>query len=233
MSRRNVKDALAYLFQHLKISNQSCHGFSVYRCRYYLTCWGAVWNVKLPHTPTVHVVDSVQKVVSSKKEDRRSKINVGNTTNTTDVQSKEPLVMDSVLKSVHSDLIDKQKRSKNVVVSGLKSSLSITDSDLFQRLCFDHLGIAVSTFTTRRLGTAKVAARYKVCSWCFQTNHLPRRWWNMLSNSENPWTVEMSNKVYNWYQSRPHESGSSSWIRKKSGPPEAAGYKVFSIQGDI
>ena len=103
------------------------------------------------------------KVVGSKKEARRSKSIFYNTTNATDVQSKEPLVMDSVLKAVHSDLIDKQKRSRNVVVSGLKSSLSITDSDLFQRLCFNHLGIAVSTFTTVDLEQPR-SARYKGCS---------------------------------------------------------------------
>ena len=61
----------------------------------------------------------------------------------------------NMLKAVHGDLIDKQRRAKNVIVSGMKPSDSISDSELFQQLCFNYLGINIDATFSRRLGTVK------------------------------------------------------------------------------
>ena len=65
-----------------------------------------------------------------------------------------PSTIDAVLKAVHTDFIDKQQLMRNVIVRGLKPSTSpsISDSDLFQQFCFDHLGISLHPIRCRRLG---------------------------------------------------------------------------------
>ena len=66
------------------------------------------------------------------------------------VQSKP--VIKSVLKAVHVDLIDKQRRAKNVIFSGLRPSASVPDAELFQTLCFDYLGLHLDVPFCRRMG---------------------------------------------------------------------------------
>ena len=65
-----------------------------------------------------------------------------------------PSTIDTVLKAVHTDFMDKQHRMKNLVVRGLKPSTdsSVTDADLFQQFCFDHLNITLDVTHCRRLG---------------------------------------------------------------------------------
>ena len=66
-----------------------------------------------------------------------------------------PPTIKTVLKAVHVDLIDIQRRARNVLVSGLKLCDSESDSDLFQKLCFDHLGLNINAPFCRRLGKVK------------------------------------------------------------------------------
>ena len=70
------------------------------------------------------------------------------------VPRETPSTMDAVLKAVHKDLMDKQQRMKNVIVRGLKPSTtpSVSDSDLFQEFCFDHLGVSLNVNHCRRVG---------------------------------------------------------------------------------
>ena len=70
------------------------------------------------------------------------------------VPRETPSTMDAVLKAVHTDLMDKQQRMKNVIVQGLKPSTtpSVSDSDLFQKFCFDHLGVSLNVNHCRRVG---------------------------------------------------------------------------------
>ena len=70
------------------------------------------------------------------------------------VPRETPSTMDAVLKAVHTDLMDKQQRMKNVIVRGLKPSTtpSVSDSDLFQKFCFDHLGVSLNVNHCRRVG---------------------------------------------------------------------------------
>ena len=71
-------------------------------------------------------------------------------------QDEAPTIK-SMLKADHGDLIDKQRRAKNVIVTtGLKTSDSTPDPELFQLLCFDHLGVNIEVTNNRRLGQAKL-----------------------------------------------------------------------------
>ena len=81
-----------------------------------------------------------------------SKIVQNKTSSKTEV--KQPTI-NSVLKAVHGDLLDKQRRAKNVLITGLKPVQSVSDSDLFQRFCFDHLGLTLTAPFCRRFGDAK------------------------------------------------------------------------------
>ena len=46
-----------------------------------------------------------------------------------------------LIKAVHKDLISQRERQKNIVVSGMKPSSTITDKDLIKNLIGTHLGI--------------------------------------------------------------------------------------------
>jgi len=47
----------------------------------------------------------------------------------------------TVLVAVHKELSDKQRRQKNVIVSGLKPAADVSDTDLFLNICTDHLNV--------------------------------------------------------------------------------------------
>ena len=65
---------------------------------------------------------------------------------------------DAVLSTVHSELKNINKRSNEVVVTGLPPKVGVSDEDLFRDMCFSNLSIAINIVKTQRLGkdTGKV-----------------------------------------------------------------------------
>ena len=58
----------------------------------------------------------------------------------------------AVLSTLHNEMKTINRRSANVVVSGLKPCSDTTDSLLFKDLCYTHLGCAIEVTRTSRLG---------------------------------------------------------------------------------
>jgi hypothetical protein len=53
---------------------------------------------------------------------------------------------DTMLRSVYNELHDRDKRKRNIIVSGLKPDSTFNDVTLFTRLCCDHLDFNVAAY---------------------------------------------------------------------------------------
>ena len=64
-------------------------------------------------------------------------------------------VVSDIRSTIHSEIKSYNRRSANVIVSGLKDLDSSSDADLFKDVCLTHLSIQVNVVKTTRLGTKK------------------------------------------------------------------------------
>ena len=91
---------------------------------------------------------------------------------------------DDLVRAVHKDLISQKERKKNIVVSGLNSSATISDKDLFKNLVGSHLNmIPVPQLTfTRRLKTSSSSSSKPLLLVCFSTEDVATQ---VLSRARN------------------------------------------------
>ena len=68
------------------------------------------------------------------------------------VQNGDRDFRDAVLLTVHSELKSINRRSSEVVVTGLPPRAGVTDDELFRDMCFSNLSISIPVIKTQRLG---------------------------------------------------------------------------------
>ena len=73
----------------------------------------------------------------------------------TGYSTHDSVVVSDIRSTIHSEIKSYNRRSANVIVSGLKDLDSSSDADLFKDLCLTHLSIQINVVKTTRLGTKK------------------------------------------------------------------------------
>ena len=103
--------------------------------------------------------------------------------------------MRTVLKAVHGDLLDKQRRAKNINVSGLKPVENVPDSELFQQLYFSHLDINLDKPYCRRLGKV-IEGKPGLLMVAFQDEHTAQRILSLAKKLRKSSDVNVKNNIY-------------------------------------
>jgi len=65
---------------------------------------------------------------------------------------------DVVMSAIHKDQVNKDRRSKSVIVNGLPVSSGVSDKEHFRRLCSLEFGIEPNIVYARRLGTSSLSS---------------------------------------------------------------------------
>ena len=69
---------------------------------------------------------------------------------------------DVVLSAIHKEQVNKDRRSKSVIVNGLSAGSGVSDKEHFRRLCSLELGIEPNIVYARRLGTSSSSSANRV-----------------------------------------------------------------------
>ena len=99
---------------------------------------------KLPG-PSYASVVSKPRTISSSPSTQEPGVDVN-------VPTDAPVNVRSMISTIQSEMKAMNRRSSNVIVSGLKPRADMSDVDLFKDLCLTHLSIAINVVSTKRLG---------------------------------------------------------------------------------
>ena len=109
-------------------------------------------NLKMLHDDLKKIAAPSYASVVNKPRTKSIAPDSQDSTTDADITTDVPINVRSMISTIHSEMKAVNRRSTNVIVSGLKPRSDMSDVDLIKDLCFTHLTIAINVVTTRRLG---------------------------------------------------------------------------------